>query len=1115
MLKKIIIPVLFLCLLYSKANASHLMGGEITWECQGNGQYIFTVKLYRDCNGTPGEDSITVYVFNNPLLDSIRLRVASRKDISPNCNPNGPVISCKAAETQPGWPHATSILQGAVQESVFKSYPITLSGVPPPKGWIFTYDECCRNQSIANLVTPSMFGFTLRATMFPYAGRNEGPCFDSSPTFLESPSSVICLGSPFTYNHNASDADLDSLFYAWEKPYTDFVGTFDPPSNPPPIKFVNGYSYDSPLPGPSQNPANVPATINPATGEISFTSFTQGYFVTVVKVEAWKCGQKVAEICREMQIVLLPCSVNEKPKVTFTTYKDTVEAGELVTFTIHGNDPGVLANGTTPQTLTLSATGTQFGTNFTSTTTGCLNPPCATLTPAIPISAPTDVSTTFNWQTGCDHVASISDCNPHPNTYTFVFKTQDDFCPAPAQNITTVSITVLAKPIVPSPQPRCVAVLPNGDVTLTWTAPDNKAGTFNSYHIFSSVSPNGPFTLVDSVMTYSQTTYTHVGANAQTTPRYYYIQTRSGCGGKHYTAALDTVNTIQLKVINPANGTAILSWNTIAQPSIVSSTGIYKIYLESPAGSGAWKYVGQTKGTNYIDSVTVCNALINYRVEIEDTTGCVSVSSVAGGTFKNVIVPLTPPLDTLSVDDNNKIMLSWNVSTSTDVNAYVIYKQQGASSIPIDTVFGITSTSFQYPLSTPDAGVDSYLIAALDSCGNIGLLGNVLSTIFLSSKPDICDRSATLSWTAYPTIGKGLSGYRVYQATASQAGPYTLIGTVTANTLTYSAKGLLPNTLYYYKVQAFDVSGTKTASSNRIKFLSTVPTPPKFSYLRKVTVAAPNQVDVICHVDPQASTRSYKIMRSENDQPSGYTEVGSVTAMKTTPVSYSDQTALTKSKSYYYKIINVDSCGFDGLETNIGHTILLTATADASSFTNTLRWNDYETWLGNVLSYNIYRGIDGVIDPAPIANVPFTGQGNVYVDDISMLVNGQGIFDYYVEALEGMGNVYGFTENSVSNIAEAYQDPIVYIPNAFVPIDVDGPNEIFIPVTTFVDFKEYEFTIFDRWGSAIFTTNNVKKGWDGKAGGKPCEFGVYVYLIHYKTSRGEYLEYKGTVTLLR
>jgi gliding motility-associated-like protein len=1112
MLKKITILVLLSCLLYIKASASHFMGGEITWECQGNGQYIFTLKFYRDCNGNAADDSVTMYVFNNPLLDSINLRLFSKKDISPNCNGSGPAISCAAAETQPGWPHASTIVAGAVQESVFKSYPITLSGVPPPKGWIFTYSDCCRNVTISNIDNSGLHGYTLRAVMHAYAGRNEGPCFDSSPTFLESPSSIICLGYPFTYNHNASDADLDSLSYSWAKPLDSFGGEFQENVNPQPLAFVKGYSAESPLPGTTQNPNNVPAAINAATGEISFTSFTQGYFMTVVKVEAWKCGQLVSEIYREMQIVLLPCAANEKPKVTFSTHKDTVKAGELVTFTVHGNDPGFLSNGTTPQTLTMTASGTQFGTGFTSTTTGCAHPPCATLTPAAPITAPTDVYTTFSWQTACSHVASQTGCNPHTNTYTFVFKTQDDFCPAPAQNISTISITVLATPTVPSPQPRCVAVLPNGDVTLTWTPALDKVGTFNSYHIYSAASPAGPFKVVDSVFTLSQTTYTHIGANANTAPVYYYIRTRSGCGGREFSPALDTVNSIFLKVVNPANGTALLSWNTIAKPPIVSSSGIYKIYMEYPAG--VWGLVGQTTSTNYVDSITVCNSQVNYRVEIADTTGCTSVSSVAGSVFKNTIVPFTPALDTLSVDDNNKIILSWFVSPSKDVNAYVIYKQQGSSAIPIDTVFGYTTTFLNYLLSNPDAGVEGYLIAAIDSCGNIGLLGTIYKTMHLKAIPDICNRSASLTWTASNPIGTGLAGYRIYQSTAGTAGPYTLIGTVSATTLTFSAPGLLPNATYYYKVQAFDQSSKKTASSNRILFYSRVPTPPKFSYLRKATVTAPNVVDITCHVDPQASSLRYKVMRSDDNKPSTYREIGVVPALKATPVFYTDNTALTASKSYYYKIINVDSCGFDGQETNIGRTILLTATANNAAFTNTLKWNDYENWSGNVTSYNIYRGMDGIIDPTPIANVPFTGGVNTYVDDISTQVTGQGIFDYYVEALEGIGNVYGFTENSVSNIAEAYQDPIIYIPNAFVPVGEEA-NKIFLPVTTFVDFTDYEFTIFDRWGRELFTTKNVSQGWDGKTNGKPCEFGVYVYVLRYKTSRGEYLQYKGTVTLIR
>ncbi len=1111
MLKKFFLLLGFTALFSLETDASHLMGGEITWDCVGGGQYVFTMKLYRDCNGIATSPIVSLSVFNHPTVSSIPLSLISQSDISPSCNAGGPAISCTGAESSPGWPLSATPVSGAVQETVFQSAPIALPGVPPTQGWIFTYDDCCRNGSITNLQTAGAYGFTLRAVMYSYSGMNANPCFDSSPKFLESPSTVICVGYPFTYNHNAYDPELDSLSYSWAAPLDDFSPVYNPPTDPVLIPFAPGYSATSPLPGVLQNPLNVPATINPATGEISFTSYTQGNFVTVVKVEAWKCGQLVAEIYREIQIVLLPCASNNPPTVTTTVYQDTVLAGTAVNLTLSGNDMDLLSDGITPQTVTISATGTQFGIGFTSTVSGCLNTPCATLTPASPVTGSMNASTTFNWQTSCSHISNNSACNTHSNTYTFVFKTKDDFCPAPAEKITTVSITVLALPIVESPQPRCVSVLPNGDVTLTWSTPADTGGTFNSYQIYTSSSAAGPFTLLDSIFVYGQTSYTHIGANANVAPVYYYIETRSGCAGQVYSTAKDTVESIHLTVSNPSNGTAVLSWNPIASPSISTSSGIYNIYQEFPIGS--WTLVGTTTSLSFIDTIMVCNATVNYRVEIADNTGCTSVSSIDGGLFQNIIVPAIPVFDTLSVDNSNNALMNWNVNPSLDVAAYIVYRFDGTAWIPIDTVYGINNTNYNYSLSDADLASEQYRLAAFDTCGNVSPLGAVFSTIYLSSVANICSRSVNLTWTAYPIIGTGLAGYRIYQATTGIAGPYSLLATVAPGALTYSSPGLAASTTYYYKIEAYDASGTRTVSSNRISFYSAVPVPPTFSYLRKVSVLDPDRVDVTCHVDVAASTLNYKIMRSLDNVPANYTHVGTVPVSASSPVVFNDLNVLTDKNSYYYKIINVDSCGYDGLETNIGRTMLLNAVSNSTTMLNYLSWNDYENWLGNVMSYSIYRGIGGVMNPTPIATIPFTGSGmNAYTDDISGILQGQGVFNYYVEAQEGMGNTFGFSDNSISNIAEAYQDPIVFIPNAFRP---SGYNGLFIPVTTFVDFTDYEFDVFNRWGLKVFTTTNVEQGWDGMNGGAKQEMGVYVYLVRFKTSKGEYKEFKGSVTLLR
>jgi len=253
-------------------------------------------------------------------------------------------------------------------------------------------------------------------------------------------------------------------------------------------------------------------------------------------------------------------------------------------------------------------------------------------------------------------------------------------------------------------------------------------------------------------------------------------------------------------------------------------------------------------------------------------------------------------------------------------------------------------------------------------------------------------------------------------------------------------------------------------------------------------------------------------MRSVDDT-NNYVHIATVPRSLSTPIQYTDRNVLTDEHSYYYRIINVDSCGFDGMQTNIGHTMLLKAIGNSTDNTNTITWNDYESWLGNVMSYNIYRGIDGVIDPTPIDNVPFTNAGiNTYTDYIAPILQGQGVFNYYVEAVEGMGNPYGFSDNSTSNIAEAYQDPAVFVPNAFKPA---GVNNVFIPVTTYVGITEYELDVFNRWGLKVFSTTNQDEGWDGTHGGEKCELGVYVYLLRFRSSKGDYIEKKGTVTLLR
>jgi gliding motility-associated-like protein len=92
-----------------------------------------------------------------------------------------------------------------------------------------------------------------------------------------------------------------------------------------------------------------------------------------------------------------------------------------------------------------------------------------------------------------------------------------------------------------------------------------------------------------------------------------------------------------------------------------------------------------------------------------------------------------------------------------------------------------------------------------------------------------------------------------------------------------------------------------------------------------------------------------------------------------------------------------------------------------------------------------------------------------------------------------------------------------YIPNTFTP-NGDNLNDRFIPHISCQNqqISSFQFSIFDRWGKRIFSTNLENQAWDGTYQGKPAGIGEYVYLVKYKAGQSEEVRsIRGTVSLLR
>ncbi len=90
----------------------------------------------------------------------------------------------------------------------------------------------------------------------------------------------------------------------------------------------------------------------------------------------------------------------------------------------------------------------------------------------------------------------------------------------------------------------------------------------------------------------------------------------------------------------------------------------------------------------------------------------------------------------------------------------------------------------------------------------------------------------------------------------------------------------------------------------------------------------------------------------------------------------------------------------------------------------------------------------------------------------------------------------------------------LYMPNSFSP-NRDGKNDLFRipPGTTSINLME--LSIYNRWGTKIFTTSDITKGWDGNYKGGLAETGSYIYIIKATDYQNRNIHLKGSVLLIR
>lgn len=295
------IPFLLMVLLFltsSDINASHIVGGEMTYRCLGGQVYEITLTLRRDCfNGSPEaqfDDPAHIGLFDNEgnvvrnagqfglLLLDFRNDDTLNEILKTECEIVGGDVCVH-----------TTTYRGKIELPFLKG------------GYLLAYQRCCRNKTITNIHDPEFIGATYSVAISEDALRY---C-NTSPKFGPFPPIYVCGDRPIIFDHSAFDAEGDSLVYSLCVPFAGADTANSKPTRPsrPPFPQV---SYKLPF-GLGDLLGGSPALrIDQYNGLLTGQPNAIGQYLVGICVDEYRNGKLLSRIRRDFQYNVRFCTTN-------------------------------------------------------------------------------------------------------------------------------------------------------------------------------------------------------------------------------------------------------------------------------------------------------------------------------------------------------------------------------------------------------------------------------------------------------------------------------------------------------------------------------------------------------------------------------------------------------------------------------------------------------------------------------------------------------------------------------------------------------------------------------------------------------------------------------------
>lgn len=309
-MKKHAFALCFILLLF-RVSATHIIGGYFDVNHINGNNFEVRLLIYADCtNGSTNSffsEFISVNLYDQLTNDTIQvINLRKRMDF-------GPIFKGDAC-TQ---------LNYCIEEFVFID---TVNLTDNPNGYYLSWESCCRNGSLENLLDPLSSGTVFYIDIPDPSLKNSSPKFNGYPDLP-----FFCTGILNEHDLSAVDKDGDSLVYTLIDPFTSSCTNCSPTKNFPNCMWKPPFSVQDPL-GCSTQP-----TLDYLTGKFYSIPNYQGLFVVSYRVDEYRNGMKIGSVNRDFEFISALC----KPYIPLISDKKQIEiqGGEKICTDIIAIDP--------------------------------------------------------------------------------------------------------------------------------------------------------------------------------------------------------------------------------------------------------------------------------------------------------------------------------------------------------------------------------------------------------------------------------------------------------------------------------------------------------------------------------------------------------------------------------------------------------------------------------------------------------------------------------------------------------------------------------------------------------------------------------------------------------